>query len=531
MEKNLSMYAYLKGSIQNFDEEKIIFQDTKISAGKLFADIDSLTTFLWDFGIRKGDSVGVCLPNIPQAVVAVYAINKLGAIVNAVHPRLKDEALYKALEKTNTKLVFMYDFMVLKHNKVLKSKNIKIVSCAYSDYLSGIKKFYKVGFIPYLDNNIYPYLKTLKNCKEISVDVDGRCDAFYLHSSGTAGESKTVRLSSNAFNSLSDNIEEMITKNAGVSLSKNDIMLMTLPVFHGFGMGVCVHFSLHLFKVLMVPFFKSKYLSKAINNNDVSFMVVVPNMLKKMVNDKNIAKKSLKSVKLVFSGGDKLTSKVKDDFNNLLKESGSECKIMEGYGLSELTSVVSINIFPDKNNSQGLPLPNVDIKIIDKGKVLPPDKVGEICVSSPSAMTGYLDKESPNLTVIDGKSYLHTGDLGCLDSEGFVYIKDRIKRIAIIGGINIYPQEVEALICTIKGVKSACVARICDNGKTKTKAFLELEQGYTFTSKMRFLIEDAVERKIMKYAVPANFEQVEKIKLNEMGKVDYLYYEKLSKRQ
>jgi long-chain acyl-CoA synthetase len=529
MEKNLSMYAYLKESVQNLDEEKIIFQNNKISARKLFADIDCVSTFLSKLGITKGDSVGVCLPNIPQAVVAIYAINKLGAIVNAIHPQLKDDALYSALEKTNTKIVFMYDFMVLKHNKTLKSKGIKIVSCAYSDYLLGIKKFYKLGFIPYLDKNIYPYKKTLKKSKEISVEVDGRNDAFYLHSSGTAGESKTVRLSSNAFNALSDNIEQMITKNANVALSNGDIMLMTLPVFHGFGMGVCVHFSLHLFKICMVPFFKSKYLAKSLKNNDISFIVAVPNMLKKMVNDENIDKSYLKSVKLVFSGGDKLTDKVKDDFNNLLSQGGSKCKIMEGYGLSELTSVVSINIFPETNDSQGLPLPNVDIKIINDGKALPTLEIGEICVSSPSCMTGYLDNETAEFSEIDGKSYLHTGDLGCLDLGGFLHIKDRIKRIAIIGGINIYPQEVEALVCGINGVKACCIARYFDSGKTKTKAYIELDAGVKFTPRLQFLIKDTVEKKIMKYAVPSLFEQVEKIKLNKMGKVDFLYYENLQK--
>ncbi len=525
----MSMYAYLVERVQDLDREIIIYQNNKISARELFADINAVSTFLYELGIRKGDSVGLCLPNIPQAVVAIYAINKLGAVVNAIHPRLKDKALYSALEKTNTKVVFMYDFMVLKHNKTLKDKGIKIISCAYSDYLKGIKKFYKWGFIPYLSKNIYPYSATLKHTKELDIEVNGLLDAIYLHSSGTSGYSKTVKLSSYAFNALSDNIYNMITNKAKVALSASDTMLMTLPVFHGFGLGVCVHFSLSHFKVCLVPFFHSKYVRYSFRNNDINFITAVPNMLRKITNDKKFSASYLQSVKLVFSGGDKLSDKVKDDFNALLKSGGAKCKIMEGYGLSELASVVSINIFPDKNNSQGLPLPSVDIVVVDGDKVLPPDKVGEICVYSQSVMTGYLDDDSAPFILIEGKKYLRTGDLGCLDCDGFIYIKDRIKRIAIIGGINIYPKEVETLISSIEGIKACCVARYEYQGKVMTKAFVELEKNFSLNAKLQAKIKDTVENGIMKYAVPTIIEQVDKIKLNKMGKVDYLYYENLLK--
>lgn len=531
MEKSQSMYAYLKNSVQSLDEEKIIYQNSAISARKLFADIDAVSTFLYDLGIRKGDSVGVCLPNIPQAIVAIYAINKIGGIVNAIHPRLQDQALYNALIKTKTKVVFMFDFMVLKHNKKLKANNIKVISCAYSDYLTGFRRFYKIGIIPYLDKNIIPYLKTLINTKDLDISVDGNDKAVYLHSSGTSGESKTVVLSSNAFNTLSDNIEEMITKTLSLKVEKDEAMLMVLPVFHGFGLGVCVHFSLHIAKIVMVPFFKTKMVAKALKNNQVNFITAVPNMLKKLLYEPKFDTPKLKNIRLVFSGGDKLNEKVRDNFNALLQKNGSNCKIMEGYGLSEATSVVSINIYPDKNKSQGLPLPNVDIKIISEGKVLPVGETGEICVSSPSAMSGYLNSESPSISVIDGKSYLHTGDLGYLDSGGFIYIKDRIKRISIVGGINIYPQEVEAVIATVKGVRSVCVARYTDQeGKARTKAFLQLEKGYKLNAKMESLIKQTVEKKVIRYAVPTCFEQVDRIKFNKIGKVDFIYYENLTNK-
>lgn len=531
MEQKLSMYAYLKNNVKNLDEEKIVYQNNTISARKLFADIDALSTFLYDLGIRKGDSVGICLPNIPQAVVAIYAINKLGAIINAIHPRLQDAALYNALIKTNTKVVFMYDLMVPKHSKTLKRNNIKIISCAYSDYLLGIKQLLKFAFIPLFDSNIYPYLTTLKKTREIAVDVDDKSDAVYLHSSGTMGESKTVRLSSYALNSLSDNLEKMITEKAKHKILSTDAMLMLLPVFHGFGMGVCVHFSLHKFKIVMVPFFTAKKVAKIIKSNNINYIVAIPNMLKKLSLEPKMATDALQNIKLVFSGGDKLSDKVRDEFNSLLQQNGSKCKVMEGYGLSELTSVVTININPEKNNSQGLPMPNIDIAIIKEGKVATNLELGEICVSSPSVMNGYFDSASPHFSTIDGKSYLHTGDVGYLDDEGYLYIKDRLKRIVIIGGINIFPQEVESLIASIEGVNGVCIARYLDNGKARTKAYIELKSGMILNAKLQTLIADVVQKNIMKYAVPSNFEQVDSIKLNKMGKVDFSYYENLLKNE
>ncbi|HKL73643.1 MAG TPA: class I adenylate-forming enzyme family protein, partial [Clostridia bacterium] len=188
-------------------------------------------------------------------------------------------------------------------------------------------------------------------------------------------------------------------------------------------------------------------------------------------------------------------------------------------------------INPEKNNSQGLPMPNIDIAIIKEGKVATNLELGEICVSSPSVMNGYFDSASPHFSTIDGKSYLHTGDVGYLDDEGYLYIKDRLKRIVIIGGINIFPQEVESLIASIEGVNGVCIARYLDNGKARTKAYIELKSGMILNAKLQTLIADVVQKNIMKYAVPSNFEQVDSIKLNKMGKVDFSYYENLLKNE
>lgn len=530
MRTDISMYAYLKESVQNSDEIKVVYRDTKISAKELIADIDAVSAFLLSEGVKCGDSIAVCLPNIPQAIAAFYAINKLGAVVNAIHPRLRGDALISALKKTNTKIIFLYDLLIPKHIKALRENGIKVVACAYADYLKGVKRLYKVPFIA-CGKDIVPFRKTLKYSGGEEFFADGENDAVYLHSSGTSGQSKTVRLSSRAFNALSEGLCEMIEEKVGYKLRPDDEMLMTLPVFHGFGLGVCVHFSLHRFRVVMAPFFKARDVAGIIRRNKIRFMVAVPNMLRRLAAEKRTDNKALSSVKLVFSGGDKLSDAIRDDFNALLKRNGSDCVVMEGYGLSELTSVVSINIHPEKNKSQGLPLPGVDVKIlsIPDGKELSAGETGEICIASKCVMNGYFDAEA-KFSEIGGKMYFHTGDVGHLDEEGFIYLRDRIKRIAIIGGVNIYPQEVEDVITGVAGVKAACVARYTDtDGRTRTKAFIELEKGLSLNARMKNTIREMVENKVIKYASPTLFEQVDELRRNKMGKIDYLYYEDMLK--
>lgn len=530
MRKDISMYGYIKNSVQNPNDIKISFGNNDISAKKMFADIDAVSTFLYDKGIRAGDCVGICLPNIPQAVIALYAINKLGAVANTIHPNLRDEALYATLKKTKTKIIFMYDYNVIKHRDAILKEGIIIVSCSYSDYLKGFAKIVKLSEPVYLKKGIYTFKHTLRKTKDMDIAVDPKADAVLLHSSGTFGESKTVRLSSNAFNYLSDNLEEMLCVDNGIEIPVTDSMLMILPFFHGFGLGICAHFPLHLCKVIMVPFFSPKKIAKIIETKKVNMSAAVPSMLAHMLKEPAFDNPSLKNIKILFSGGDKISQKLKEDFDAILAKNGSKCKIMEGYGLSELASAVSVNTSPALNNSQGYPFPNVDIQIITDGQIQPAETVGEICIDSPSVMNGYLDNTSPEFTLINGHNYLHSGDHGYKDKDGFVYFKDRLKRIIIIGGINVYPQEVERVINNIEGVKNCCVARVME-GKMHTKVYLQLDAGVTFNAKMQAKIEKTVAGQIIKYAVPTEFEQVEALKYNEMGKVNFLAYEKLLKKE
>jgi long-chain acyl-CoA synthetase len=523
LEKDLSMYAYLKNSIQDLSQEKIIFNNNRISAEKMFCDIDRVSTFLYDMGIRKGDVVAVCLPNIPQAIIAIYAINKLSAVANLIHPKLSGMALKNALQKTNTKAVFMFSYLVNKNKKDILSSGITIISCNYSDYVKGIKKVYKLGEPINFNKNIYSYNQTLVKAKAFPTESSGECDAILLHSSGTLGDSKIVKLSSNAFNYLAKNIYDMVTITYNHEVNSSDGMLLMLPLFHGFGLGVCVHFACIYNKVVMIPFFKSKTVAKTIAKEKISFTAAVPSMLNKLLKDNRFDNDGLKNFKLIFSGGDKLSKKTKEQFDSILAKHDSSAKVYEGYGLSECTSVVSINL-ADREDSLGKVLPNVEIAIINNGSKCEVGVEGEICVNSLSVMNGYWDESYPQTTIIDGKKFIHTGDIGYVDNDGFLYFKDRAKRIIIIGGINIYPQEVERIISEIDGIKDCFVARVF-TGKLHTKAYLLLEKDIVFSKKLRDKIEKTVKDKIIKYAVPLDFEVVNKFQMTSMGKINIKKYE------
>ncbi|MFA6866406.1 MAG: AMP-binding protein [Clostridia bacterium] len=520
---NNSMYAFIKEGITDLNQTKICYYNRKITAKEMLTDIDKVATFLVQNGICKGDKVAICLPNIPQAIIALYAINKIGAVANVLHPKLKGTSLINALKTTNTKMIFLFAKFLNSNKKVLIDNGIVIVNCKLSDYFIGTKKIVLLFENNYNSKMVIPYKKTLANIQDIKVNINGNDDAVLLHSSGTFGESKIVRLSSTAFNSLVINIMDMVEKNH--KTSADDSMLMILPIFHGFGLGICVHLPMYKFQSILIPNFKPKKVASQGKKTPINMMAGVPSMYKKLLNEPKFDNKNLQNMKLLFCGGDTLPSNVKLEFDELLAKNNSKAKLMEGYGLSEVSSVVSINLDGIDNGSQGQALPNVNIVITDENNnILPTGKIGEICVCSPSVMNGYFDLTEVEKVIFDNKEYIKTGDYGYLDSDKFVYYKDRKKRIILIGGINIYPQEVECLIATLAEVKNCAVIREY-LPKPHTKVYLELEKNIVLNNNLKNKISVLVSDNIIRYAVPKEFEVVNKIKLNSIGKVDFKFYE------
>ena len=531
---NQSMIGYIKDALTDLKQTKISYFGNKFSAEEVFNDVACVGTFLKHNGVKKGDSVIICLPNIPQGVVALYAINSVGAIANVVHPKIGTDGLVRIVKETNTKWVFMFDRFVSKHRKSLKNLGVTIISCRATDCMLGMHKiirFSEPNMV--LKTNVITYNRTLVKPRHYEIDIKGEETAVYLHSSGTTGEPKTVLLSNYAMNELADNLYKHVG-GSEIGLRDGDGMMMILPLFHGFGLAVCVHFMMYFGRIIMIPMFTAKASVRSLRKDNIQFITCVPNMLRKMMEVKGIEGDHLKNLRAIFVGGDKLDDTLRDRMQELLVRNGSQGVCVEGFGLSETASVTHVNVTGKKGGTVGLPMPNITTKIVDEnGEEVEPGIEGELLLSCSTMMTGYLNTDNDNITVDEnGVRWLDTGDRAIVDEEGYLYYKGRNKRMLKIGGVNIYPQEVEAVAAKIEGIRFACAVRIKQaNGKPALKLLVVLQKGVELTSSLKQKICNQISSHILPYATPRVIEKVDEIVMTGMGKTDYRYYENLEQNK
>lgn len=520
------MYAYMKEGILDSGKDKIIFYNNEISGAHLFEQIDALAFYLIKLGVQKGDSVGICLPNIPQAAISFYAINRIGAVANVIHPKISANALGRIVDETKTKVLFLFDKSVAEYEKSVHD-GVVIISCAASEYLKGIKKIAASLLEPRLEGRIICFFSTLTQRGEIDRQFSAFDDAVYLHSSGTTGDAKTVVLSSYAFNMLAHNVMHRVTLN--FEILDDFVMLMVLPLFHGFGLGICLHLALSNFKIVMMPRFKAADAIKLIKKHKINVIAGIPAMFDKMLKDKDFDGRHLSSLKYIFCGADRLNPETKTRFDAILKKNHSEAEIFEGYGLSEVASVATVNVKGEaKAGTQGKPILGTEIMIADEDmQPLPAGEEGEVLIKSLSIMSGYLNLDDNSHFHFDekGEKWLKTGDIGSLDDEGYFTFKGRKKRIIKIGGVNIFPTEIEDVVRKLREVDDACIVRCQRGGKPCTKLIIKMNKSYKYSMLIEQRIKNIIAEEFIKYAVPKEIIVTDRIHKTLLGKADYRKYE------
>jgi len=519
------MYAYIKENNLDLEATKLIYFGKRMSFGKVWHDVDCLATYLYERGVKKGDSVVLCLPNIPQAAIALYAVNKIGAVANIVHPKIGTKALLKIIHETATSWVFLYSKACIQHGKALKKEGVNTVNCRIGQYMGGVKKLIVgINEMLSLGHATIDFRRTILKKVELDVHVSGKDPAVYLHSSGTTGQPKTVVLSSYAMNELAGKACPWVGKQVG--LGRGDSSVMLLPLFHGFGLGVCLHYPMLAGKNILLPAFDAKKAVELIKKYPASMVCAVPSMLSRMYKQKDFVGPHLKEIKTFFIGGDKLDDKLRTTVENTLQQYGSSARLYEGFGLSEFGSLTHLNIKHRSDGTVGQPMPTVKAKIMDKdGNVCPPGVEGELYLSGTSMMLGYLNQKTEFPRDEHGVPWFPTGDFGYIDEDDFLYYRGRLKRLIKIGGVNIFPQEVETVACMLKEVDNACAVRILQNGKPAIRLLVVLKDKGHLSPRLKSKIKDIVRDNILPYAVPREIEAVDSIHLNTMGKSDYKFYE------
>ena len=502
-------------------------------------------------GIHAGDRVTICMPNTPQAVDSFYALNRIGAIPNMIHPLSAPSEIAFYLNISHSKAILTLDQFFYKIEQILPElkDSCRIIVAKIQDELPGVKKMLfpvtktaraiqklpRTGYIGWGD-----FLEAGRRYKgEMpSASGDPNACAAILYSGGTTGTTKGIMLSNMNFNALG-------LQTAGASgYSLKDLagkkMLSVMPIFHGFGLGIGIHTALIIGATcILLPQFNVKIYAETLKKKKPNIIPGVPTLFEALLRTNELDGVDLSFLIGIFSGGDSLSVELKRKVDAFLKEHNAKVQIREGYGTTECVTASCLTpIDYARPGSIGVPFPDTYYKIVKPGTMeeLPANADGEICISGPTVMLGYMDNPEETANTLrrhpEGRIWLHTGDLGYMDQDGFVYFRQRIKRMIVTSGYNVYPSQLENIIDGHEKVLISCVIGVKDSYRVqRVRAYVVPMPGIEPTGELKQELLAYCSKHIAKYAIPREIEFRTELPKTLVGKVAYRVLEEEANSQ
>ncbi|MGO9486215.1 MAG: AMP-binding protein [Rhodomicrobium sp.] len=510
------------------------FMDTEETYSGFLREIGACANGLAALGLKQGDRILISMPTTPQGVIAFYAVNKLGAVPAMVHPLSAPPELEQYLNATEARIVLTLDAFYGRFAHIKPRNAIeKIVLARIPDYLSPLKaagfaltEGRKIPKVPADGRAVW--WKTLMHERHPPAPPAGtgpEDPAAILFSGGTSSLPKGIVLSNRNFIA-----EGMQVAAWGGSEWEGRTMLAILPIFHGFGLGVCVNATLMKGgKAVLAPLFSPEIAANLIRSKRPELIAGVPTLYEALARNPSLKKADLACLRAAYCGGDKLPRAVKESFDGLAAARGGNVKLREGYGLTEtVTAIMAMPLNEHREGSIGVPLPDMLAKISKPGTVqeLPAGSEGEICLSGPSVMTGYLNDPQATAEALrthgDGRVWLHTGDLGRMDADGFFYFTDRLKRMIKSSGFNVFPAQVEAVLQKHPAVVQACVVGVPGERQgERVEAFVVLKNAALGTPAMEQELIEYCRAQLIKWSCPRSVRFRRELPKTRVGKVDY----------
>lgn len=543
---NTNIYEYLKTHASKYlNNYAIEYFGKKTTYRNFLKEIDKASKAYKNIGIKKGDVVSIISANIPEAIISFYALNKIGAISNMLHPMLSENEIKDILNKYSTALVVAMDTTYSKLQKFINETEVyKTIIISAKDSMNFITK---IGYEitqgrkikkPKKSNKcIYwkDFIKFAENDNnEINENTGKDFPATILQSGGSTGTPKGIVLSNGNFNAST--IQTKITL---PDLDSSDVILGIMPIFHGFGLEVNINDALSVgAKVVLIPVFKANEFDKLIKKYNPSVLVGVPTLFEAMTNNEKMNNVKLNNLKYVISGGDSFNKTKVEKINNFLHAHGAKTNFTQGFGMTEAVAAVSFDLkYASRPGSIGIPWPGTYIKIVKPGteKEVPYGCDGEICISGPTVMLGYYndEKETNNVLRIhkDGNIWLHSGDIGVMDKDGFITYKQRLKRMIISSGYNVYPSQIEEVLEKHPAVLDSSVIGVPHPYKIEVaKAYIVLKKGYRKNHIIKKELEELCKKNLAKYSIPKEWEFRKSLPKTIIGKVDFKKLQEENKR-
>lgn len=543
-----TMYQqFEKSAGERGDKPCLYYYHNTLSWNETADLIDKCAAALVANGVKKGDRVIICLPNMPQCVAAIYAVNKIGAVASMLHPlSVKSEADY-TINLVDAKYAFCFD---VSEKAFAENPDLTVIKCRTAEYFpkslfgfaanltykkkikgktapaTNVKKlidfadFIKEGEA-YISENGVPETAT-----------DSLATAAIMMTGGTTGNPKGVMLTSEAINNLSWQLPDVVTEVLGMKINQDtDGMLTALPVFHGFGFALCMHVSMCVgMAQALFPTFDAKMCSDAIKKYHLNYIFGVPDFFEKVYKAGYLKGIEMSTMKLIGSGGDVVPYSLTEKMDRLLKENGAKVHFVSGYGLTECVTVCTFTD-PRREAPQGcigVPCYNIETMTVKPGTTEKCEgEDGELCIYAPTLMEGYWnDPEETSKMLVkheDGRVWLHSGDMCFIDERGDIYYRQRLKRVYKISGYLVYPSFIEETYRAMAEIYDCCVIGKENGGKTMLKLFVVKNKKFAHDDEAELInkIKQFGEQNLSKWSVPKEVVFIDELPRTKVGKVDF----------
>lgn len=516
------------------------YYDTQVTYREMIKKINRVAAALKAIGAEKGENITVCMPNTPEMIYMLYAINEIGAVANMIHPLSSEKEIEDYLNQAHSKIMLCIDLAYPRVENIIKnteveqlivvspSRSMDLVVRAIYKLTKGRKNHIKTS------QKVTTWDRFLAKANRFVGNPHARVNsddpAMIMYSGGTTGKPKGIILSNLNFNAQALGAKYLVPE-----LIKSDHSFLTfLPNFHAFGFGVCMHLPLYFgCRIVLIPQFNAKKLRKYIRRYRINILVGVPTVFDYLAKLK-LGPKELRGIKGVVSGGDVISMSSKERINDFLKAHGSKAVMENGYGLTEASGgfIFSPRSVAKDPDAIGYPIPDNEVLIVDlkTGKEAKTGEDGEIVVRGLSVMKGYLGKPKETAEAfikVGGKKYLRTGDIGYVDEEGVFHFRSRLKRMIVSNGYNIYPANIEDITLKCKSVASCAVVGQEDKLRGEKVVVFVVAKPDTSERAIRRELGTIYKKYLARYEAPREVRFIDELPKTKLAKVDFRKLEQM----
>lgn len=533
-----TIYEYLWENNKEYPNDIALeYMGRKISYGELFEHIDECVCALTTLKVKQGDIVTIALPSIPEALYMVYALNKMGAVANMIHPLAGEKEIINYLNEVNSEVAVIFEGTYNIIKDAISKSNVKraVVVSAGDSLPSGIRWLYFVkNKMPKFSKdsvfiNWKQFVKSGKGAKVTPVIKDSSTVAIISHTGGTTGEPKGVMCSDKNINALIWQI------GCNLPHGRQEKYLVVLPPFINYSLVNAMLEPLSFgFRIILIPKYEADKFDEYVKKYQPNHISSIPDYWEAILSNEKLKTLDLSCLKYIFYGGEAMDVKKEEAINRLLRSCGAKANLRKGLGSTEMVSASTVTYDNcNMSGSVGVPLVKINCKIVEPGTVneLTYYEVGEVCFSGDTMMQGYYDKPEATADIIkvhpDGVRWLHTGDLGYINESGVLFISGRIKRIVVTMGndgiaTKMFPDRIENAVLLHSAVSLCCVIGIPDDRRIHyPRAYVVLNEGYEMTERLKGEILENCHEVLPDYMIPEEIVVRDFLPRTERGKVDY----------